>query len=388
MAIEIPTTAEVVAEIKTRIESSINQETPALAKAFVSVLSAALGMVVTSLDKLVADRSRQTLALTATGTGLDTVGQNFGVTRTAATSAEVNVTITGTNGAVALVSRAWVCTANNLQYYPDQAYTISGGSVVATLVCATPGEAGNTVSGDEFILSIPTSGITPSAAWQSVDTAGVDQESDSAYRNRILNVIRTVGGGGNSADYREWGEAVAGVSRVFPYTGISDSTHGSRDIYVEADTAGRVADSTLQDAVEAAILVDPDTGLSRVPLGLPAGTLNVDTITITDIYVDVQTIDVPAGVTQGDVEADIEEAVEAYLISLAPFVDGLDSEVDKNDVISSLSVGKVIQEVLESYSSTAEGVTVSLSSGGADLGVYELGYGELAKLADGGVSFS
>ena len=97
----------------------------------------------------------------------------------------------------------------------------------------------------------------------------MDRETDDAYRRRILDEIRTVGGGGNSADYRRWGEEVDGVARVFPYSGKpvdgSEGTSevGDRTVYVEATeeyAANRWADAALLSDVRDAITTGPDTG--------------------------------------------------------------------------------------------------------------------------------
>ena len=386
MAFSIPTTSEIRSEILTKISSAINQDIPALEKSFIRVLATTLSLVITPIYKYATERARQNLALTATNSGLDLIGQNFGVDRNAGTPAVVTVDVTGQDGYTIPITIPWIGDSNNVTYYPEEAHTFSGTTGQINLVADETGDTGNAVSGDSFTLSTPVAGVDSTATYYSMDTNGADRETDDDYRRRVLDEIRTVGGGGNSADYRRWGGETDGVYRVFPYSGSpegEDEEIGNRTVYVEADTTvtnpDGTADPTLLAAVRSSITTDPDTGLERVPLGLTDATLFVESIERTGFYVDIGGLTTPSGVT-AQVQSDVEDAIDEFLRSTAPFITGLDSEIDKNDVISTIAVSEVVQGILKVNASTAESIIVSETDGGADLGVYTLGQGELAKL--------
>lgn len=385
MAFSIPTTNEIRAELLSRISSAINQDIPTLEKSFVGTVAGALAMVVTPIYKYATERARQNLALTATLSGLDSIGQNFGVDRNTGTPAIVTVDVTGTDSSTIPITAAWIGDSNNVRYYPEEAHTFSGTTGQINLVASEVGDTGNAVSGDTFTLSIPLSGVDSSATYSAMDTDGADRETDDDYRRRVLDEIRTVGGGGNSADYRRWGGETNGVYRVFPYSGSPEGESeeiGNRTVYVEADTTEAnpdgTADNTLKTAVRSSINYDPDTGLERVPLGLTDDTLFVESVTRTGFFVEITNLD--ASGNEAAVKSDIEDAVDEFLRGATPFITGLDSDIDKNDVISTIAVSEIVQGVLKTNAATAESIVVSESEGGADLGVYTLGQGELAKL--------
>ena len=102
-------------------------------------------------------------------------------------------------------------------------------------------------------------------------------------------------GGGNAADYREWAQEVAGVTRAYPYSGkpvalLLESSPPDRTVYIEADTTidpDGIAPQALLDEVRATITTDPVTGLARQPLGLTDSTLFVESISRTEFFVGI-----------------------------------------------------------------------------------------------------
>jgi uncharacterized phage protein gp47/JayE len=279
MALNIPTTQEIVDSIVTRFESSLGQTIPTFEKAFVRVLASVLGTNYTSLYKFAVERNKQNLALTATTNDLDTIGANYGVTRQSGTPAQIVVSIetsgAGT-GQTIPVTTVLVADNSGITYSPIEEFTVDSDPYTFTVEANQVGADTDTVSGDTFTLTVPISGLQTTAEHSSVATAGSDAETDDAYRRRILNEVRTVGGGGNGVDYRTWAEAVDGVARAFVYAGKptdgrdGTSEPGDRSVFVEANTdidPDGVAPSSLLTDVRDAINEDPDTGQTRPPLG-------------------------------------------------------------------------------------------------------------------------
>jgi hypothetical protein len=133
----------------------------------------------------------------------------------------------------------------------------------------------------------------------------------------------------------------------------------------------------LLDAVRDAINTDPDTGLSRPPLGHTDDTLFIEPITRTAIEVHVYDLDAPAG-TLANVQDRIESAVESYLLSVVPFISGLDLDEEQADTVTAVSVAAAIQPVLDVTGSYATKVDILISS--VVTASYTLDNGETVKL--------
>ena len=380
MALVIPTTAETVASVLSRLESAIGQTSPTAPKAFLRVLSSVLGLLLTGLYKYAGERTKQNLAMTATGDDLDLIGTNYGVTRRAGVAAVVELSTTGTNGTDVTPLLTYVSDFSGVRYFPTETVTIAAGVATFEAIAEIAGEAGNLTAGDTLTIESSTAGLSSVATYSSTTTSGTDREDDPTYRRRVLNEIRTVGGGGNSADYRTWAEEVAGVQAAYPYAGrpASEGTDqpGDRTVYVEATTdvdPDGIAPAALLDDVREAINTDPDTGLSRVPLGMTDDTLFVESITRTTLDVTITGLDAPAG-TEATVQSRVESAIAEYLLDVQPWISGLDLDTEVNETVTAVSLGNAIQPVLEATGSFAEGVAID----GYDS--YTVGEGELLKL--------
>lgn len=399
MAIPVPTTQQLIDSFRAAFEAKLGQTVPALERSFISVLARVLALSDTGLYKYAANRILQSLAITATGDNLDTIGSNYGVYRIAAVAAEINVTLTGTAGSTLQQTADLIADNSGVLYYPETDVTFDDdpvpGQETFTIVAETVGTTGNAVAGDTFTLTSPVTGLSQVAIYDSTETAGQDKEADSAYRRRILDEIRTVGGAGNGVDYRRWGEQSSNVARIYPYSGKpADGSEGAdepgdRTIYVEATTSyitgDRTADVALLAAVRALITTDPDTGLERVPLGCPDSTLFVKSIANQNIWVTITSLTAQGSTPLVDIKASVEAALEDYLLELAPYVDGVDVEVDRNDRLTDLSIARVVQQVLMDTDATATAITFALTEGGASEGSYALPQGYLTQL--GGVDY-
>jgi len=393
MPLSIPTTQQIKDRNLSNLETALSQTSPLNEKAFLRVLSAMEAINHTELYKYGAERSIQNLAITATGSDLDLIGVEYEVIRKPATSAVLDIEIGGTNGTTIPATTEFIGTANAERYFPDASAIIAGGVASLTVTAENTGIGGNLLVGDELTVTTPIPGANPSAEVTAIDTTGTDEESDDDYRIRVLDAIRTTGGGGNSADYRTWGQSVAGVERVYPYagnstdleTGSSTSYPPQRTVYVQADETidpDGIPTSAILDAVRAAINNDPTTGEENVPLGINDDTLFVEAITRSTFNVTVTGLDVPADKVV-DAQSAITTGVDTYFRSLFPFIEGLDFVSDKNEKITDVTISEVVQDIVSQYGGTAD--DVSFDKGAGTLTSYTLIPGELAK--SGGVSF-
>jgi hypothetical protein len=518
MAIVIPTTAEIAAQNVANFESELGQTIPLNDVAFYRVLSAIEAGLSTAQYKHAIDRIAQTLALTATGDDLDRIGENYGVFRKAAVANVSIINQPATNGTSIPVSLDYVSDASNLRYINDATVIAGVSGADLTVTCEIAGSDGNLTSGDTLTIGRQIAGITSTTAtFVSTVTEGVDRETDEAYRRRVLTEIRTVGGGGNAADYRTWAEEVTSVFRAFPFSGapvgpttklrdgdmelstttnwlegnsanvtkstsikyegtrslkvfyggtanpyayqaapciigreytldfwyrtdgggrtayfyngstliwtgpnttgfvsgtvtftavdpelrfgtdatgtgqglyldaveltLSRSLPGDRVVYVEvidSVDADGIAPLTVLDEVRSALTTDPETGQDRMVLGTTDEKLFVESIirtafdvTITGLVVD------PTKET--DLKASLDVTVDEYFRSVAPFVEGVDSDLDRNDIITGIKLSEIVQDTLSAFGATADTITFN-KVGDSVVTRYTVDENETAKL--------
>ena len=139
----------------------------------------------------------------------------YDLSKQAAIQAELNVTITGDDGATLTVEDGVFQRSDGFQYTLKSEVTISGTSVSAVLVADEAGDDGNIADGSTLSLASPVSGIDTDTTVDSTAVEGEDAESDSAARTRLLQRIRQPPAGGTVNDYISFALAVSGVTRVW-----------------------------------------------------------------------------------------------------------------------------------------------------------------------------
>lgn len=184
----------------------------------------------------------QAFVVTATGKNLDNCCSDYGITRRAATAAEVIVQVQGEAGTYVGVELY----AGDITFTVPEMFTIlrTDNMVSVRAVCSQPGDAGNVAAesidraNDRRITKV----LNPDAA-----EGGFDMESDEALRERTLEHIRTPANSGNIAHYIQWAKEVSGVSKVRVYDLARGP--GTVDVVIIAD-GNEVAPQKLIEAVE------------------------------------------------------------------------------------------------------------------------------------------
>lgn len=386
MAFNIPTTQDTFDTDLANLESALNQDAPLAEKAFLRVLAAVLALNETSAYKYAAERAMQTLALTATGDDLANIGLEFGVVRKAAEAAVLTIQLPGQNGTFIPATVDFTGDSNGIRYIPNSSAVIAGGFATLDVTAAEAGVIGNLNNGNTMTIGTQVPGAETVATVTATVNTGAEQESEDAFRKRILFEIRTVSGGSNATDHKEWAEEVAGVQRAYPYSGkpfdeIEDSFPGERTVYVQSTTAvdpDGVPPQGLLDEVRQSLLFDPITGDPRPALGLGDENLYVEPIERLSFVVRVIGLDVSQDI-EAQVMADIETALTNYFFNLFPFIVGIDFPPDRNDTITDPSVSDVVQDVVAANSGSVEGVQFGFDLNNL-LTIYTLNPGELAKL--------
>lgn len=391
MSLTTPTTQEINDNIIAQLEASLNQTIPLLPKSFMRVLAKALAGVFILLYKYAGFMFLQTFVRTASYAEMEINGVTVNPLlewgrligtgdRTAATQAEllVNVTVENQSGSLPAGTQL-VGPDNGVTYITLSSVLLNAPTVQVTIRASADqngtggaGTIGNLSPGATVSFANPLANVARNAAVSAQTVTGADAEAVEVYRQRIIDRFQKLPQGGAYADYELWGEGVAGILNVYPYT--SDCP-GQVDLYVEATTAssgspdGIPTTAQLQAVLEAVEL--DDTGLaSRRPAGaLP----NAFPITRTAFIVTVGDLEVT---DLAQARADITEAVQEYFASRAPYIAGL-TVPPRTDRITASGILGVIEDVVSAEGGIFSGATVKQN--GVLISLYTLGVGEKAK---------
>ena len=371
-------------------ESNINQDSPLNNKALLRLSSAVEAMIAMLMQREVSDNTKQNFALTASREKLISVfGVEYDLPIKDEVSTVLTVTLPATTGTVIPAGTNFTGDDNGILYFNSVPVTSVASVATLSLTARTPGVIGNLLVGQTLSISRSIAGAELVATITVIDTAGADAEKTEVYRKRVLDIIRAPGGGGNSADYRNWSQEQENIDRTFPYAGLPfddplfPGEPPERTVYCEASTSFQIdgiPDAPLLAATKLTIITNPVTGLERQPLGLTNDTLHTEPIRRTGFYTTITNAVFLAG-TEAAVKIDIATAVDSYYLSLNPFVQGLDIDADRNDKITAVSASKPIQAILSANGASADSVTFSDTPPASVTNNYQLGQGEKAKNA-------
>lgn len=157
-----------------------------------------------------------------------------GITQKPATSAVLQATFTGT-GTTTIPAGTAMSTLDGAVFKTTAAASVSNGTVTVNVIAAVAGSAGNYTSQTQITLQGAIAGINASGTVASLVTAGADEETQDAFRTRMLAAYANPPQGGAASDYVEWAEAVAGVTRA--WVNPNGYGAGSVVVYVMFDAA-------------------------------------------------------------------------------------------------------------------------------------------------------
>jgi len=385
----VPSTEELIKRNLSLLESSLNQNTPEAEKAFNHVLAAVLGMAAKGLYTYAADLARENLALTASEEGLTTLGKEYGIPRgePAAWEGESQFVLAG--GKTLYVGTVFIG-QQGLKYETTSSVTNHSktqDTVTVPIVCCEVGTEGNVSTGAVLTIQTPLPGSKRTLIVTKITSLGAPAEDIELYRQHILDFERSEGGGGNSSDYRSWAQAVPGVRRAYPLTGVpvtssAVSLPGDRTVYIEALPnihPDGIAPLYLINEVKNNLIQDPQSGKSRLLLGFSENNLYVESIVRKEIYVTIKGLVVKTG-TISHVQSILTTTIEMFLRNgLSPFIQGLDSEFERNDTFTVLHLAREVQNVIEGYGGSVESVLFGLSPS-VNITRYTLNCNEKLKL--------
>lgn len=391
MATQTPTTQELSASIVGAIEAQIGQSVPLLPKAFIRVLAKVLAATFITLYKYIGFIGLQLFVRTASGsptvingktiTPLIEWGRLIGLgDPLKATAAELTIDVTVENQTGSLPSGSQLLGETNGVTYLTIGAVLLNAPTVSVLVRASAdpngsggvGEIGNLDPGAVLNFANPLPNVARATVVTAQTVTGADAETIDSYRQRVIDRFQRRPQGGAYADYAIWGEEVAGIANVYPYTGQP----GEVDVYVESATeVDGIPTQAQLDAVFDSIELDQSGLASRRPAN---AFVNVLPISRTSFDVTV------TGVTGNDLatlQADITAAVEGYFLQSEPFIVGLNTP-PRRDQLSNVELLGVVNDIVKAADGQFSNAAFTLTGQSGNLGTYTLGEGEKAKAAN------
>lgn len=391
MSLQTPTTKDISNNIIAQLETSLNQTIPLLPKSFTRVLAKAMAAVFVLLYKYGGFIFLQVFVQTASDADTEingvTVnplvqwGRLIGVgDPTSATSAQLLIDIdVETQTGVLDSGTQLINTDNGVTYVTVASVALNAAVVQATILAVSDqadgggaGVIGNLEPGAIVSFANPLPNVARNATVDSQVVTGANGESTEVYRQRVIDRFQKTPQGGAYADYEQWGEEVAGIVNVYPYT--SDCP-GQVDVYVEATVAssgdpdGIPTNAQLQ-AVLDSIELDENGLASRRPANALANSFPISRVPF-EVQVAGLIVD-----NLSEVQGSITTAVEEYFLGREPYIPGL-SIPPRKDRVTATAVGSVVDDIVSASGGIFGSVTISQS--GVSLAVYTLGIGEKAK---------
>lgn len=197
----------------------------------------------------------QGIPLTAEGQYLQDWGETVEFNRNAATFSTGTVRFTGSNGITIPVGTDLVA-SNFVTYRTTETVVIADGQADADVISLVAGSIGNLDADSELTL---VTGLESVNSTVTVLTGGliggIDQESDTSLRSKILNFLRNRPQGGSPADYKLWVSEIAGTGTVWVFPLVSGEN--TVDVYfITDDEDDIIPGDDLVDQVQAYLSSD------------------------------------------------------------------------------------------------------------------------------------
>jgi uncharacterized phage protein gp47/JayE len=346
--INIPTIAQLKSSIKASIEGAMNvtiQDTKNFLNVWIGQQAAKMRLMYLQLNFIQRQITPDTADLEINGGSLEKWGRiKINRNKFPATSGLYTIQVTGTIGATINASQTFKSNDDSsnpgLLYILDNEFELSSSPDTIQVRALTLGLAGRLIVGDKLTSTSPVVGLDRGATVTAEDEIPIDEETDSDYRDKILQAFRLEPQGGAVGDYRLWSFDAVGVKTVYPYA--SNSNSGEVDVYVEGTSGngGSVSTTILED-VEDVLELDPDVTKDINERGRrPLGVIANNVLSCTAVPIDIQIIGYQ-GLTS-EVETTIEDTLTAYMKTVRPFIAGADILEKRNDVLTSNKLGSQI----------------------------------------------
>lgn len=184
-------------------------------RSFLGVISRAIAGMAHLLYSYLTWVSEQVFPDTAELEFLNRWASIWGITRSEATFAELNITIIGLEAAVVPAGTIYQ-REDGFQYELDAEVTIPASlSEIGKIIATESGAQGDLDVGTVVTLLSPIANIDSEATVDSVVIDADDTESDDSLRERLINRLQLPPLGGSANDYVQWARQVPGVTRAW-----------------------------------------------------------------------------------------------------------------------------------------------------------------------------
>ncbi len=391
MSLTTPTTAQIDAIIIAQLEAALNQSIPLLPKSFMRVLSKVLSGTFILLWKYVGFAFLQMFVKSATIkdveingviiSPLKEWGRLIGVgDPIAATQAQLTVNIAVTNQGGTLQSGTQLVNSSNGVTYLLLASVLLDAPTVQGAIRASgdqaggngSGDIGNLNPGDIVTFANPIPNVIRDTVVDASTVTGADAEATEAYRQRVIDRFKKRPQGGALIDYEIWGEEVAGIANIYPYTGDDP---GEVDVFVESLTETDGIPTVAQlDAVAASIQLDDNGLASRRPANA-----FINTLAITRKAFTVEVVALANVANLSAVKTQIDTALTAFFLDAEPFVSGVTLPPRRDGITKTALIG-LVEDLVAAADGTFSTVNFEETLVSGNLFIYTLARGEKAKL--------
>jgi uncharacterized phage protein gp47/JayE len=388
--ITIPTRQELYEGILSDLETEFPVNIPVFGKVFLRALAAVQAGKLWLYYKTTARVQKNIFVDSCDSELVPRWGQvKLGRNPFAATQAKYRISVTGTVGATVPALSVWKSDDSSANpgklYIVDTAVTLATNPDLVTVRALEAGDDSALEAGDTLTVTAPIALIDATGAVYDTVTEPQAVEDIEDYRDKTLQSFRLEPQGGARGDYRLWGLDAQGVKQIYPYT--SDGNPNEVDVYVEAtiddsnDGKGTPGAAIL-NAVTEVMELDPDVTLDisergRRPLGVFA--VNVQAIAVKDISIEIADYTGLNAEKQLAIQNALVEAVNA----VRPFIDGVDIEEERNDL---LDINKIIAVILKATPGASFG-TITLTVAASPVSTYTFDDGEIPFLDPADITF-
>jgi uncharacterized phage protein gp47/JayE len=356
--IQTPTASELSTQVLADIEGALGQQSPLLPKAFLRVLSRAIGGALALMYRLIRWTYEQIFPATADAESLIRIGQQYGLSVTPSVAAILDIQLVGTPGAEAPAGTIW--RGGNGKTYIQNGLSVIGISGISTahVECTEGGSLGSLGVGNTLEAATPAAGIDGASVLEIL-TEGEDEETTEQFRSRVLQRIAGQPQGGSAADYVKWATEIPGIVKAFAFR----TDAGEVTVYPLQATEGA---DRIPAAGKLAEVLSYVSNPSRRPL---CADVLVEAMTERTVDITITTLS-PSDATT---KAAIISELQRYLYAAYPR-----QYPDEENPTHVISVAAIWSIILFSGAAAAS-VTMDVSGTGA-VTRYELANSDLCKL--------
>lgn len=344
---ETQTYTQILQRLKSQAPSGMDSSEGSFIHDVLSPAALEMAQLYANLDLVLAF----SFAQTTHGQYLDYRAGEHGLARKAATYATGTLKVNGSQGIVIVQGQIFV-TDGGIEFETTTSASIpAAGYVLISVQAKTPGITGNVPSGTIKKAQAAIPGVT-SITNESPTSGGVDEETDEALLNRLLEKVRYPATSGNASHYLQWAKEVTGVgdAKIFP-------------LWNDAGTVKVVIIDSEKEPADPELVTDTAEYIeSLMPIG---SALTVESALALNINI-AATVSLAEGYTSQQVTASLTELAADCLKEIAL----------KQDYVSYAKIGSILLETpgILDYSGLTvnegtENIPVGLSAGNCQVAV-------------------